>query len=91
MFWWLPAQASRELGVDPACLRRKAGGASSHDLLYHSVLGLLEVRTPRYQAGRDLFHGCRASQLAQAPGSHRSMARAVPAIKISDPLNSSLN
>jgi lipid A ethanolaminephosphotransferase len=66
MFWWLPPQAARGLGVDIACLRRNAVAHASHDSLYHSILGLFEVSTPGYRAARDLFQGCRASQLARA-------------------------
>lgn len=66
MFWWLPPRAARELEVDAACLRRNAAAHASHDSLYHSVLGLLEVRTPGYRAARDLFHGCRPARLARA-------------------------
>lgn len=66
MFWWLPAQSARGLGVDAACLRRNAAAHASHDSLYHSILGLLEVGTPGYRAARDLFQGCRASRLARA-------------------------
>jgi len=66
MFWWLPPQAAQDLGIDAGCLRRNAAAHASHDSLYHSVLGLLEVGTPRYRAARDLFLGCRASQVARA-------------------------
>lgn len=66
MFWWLPPRAARELEVDAACLKRSAAAHASHDSLYHSILGLLEVRTSGYRAARDLFHGCRASRLARA-------------------------
>ncbi|MFM1987719.1 MAG: hypothetical protein RJA99_676 [Pseudomonadota bacterium] len=59
MFWWIPEDAARGLRVDLACLRERASGPSGHDNLYHSILGLLEVRTPRYLGDRDLFAGCR--------------------------------
>jgi lipid A ethanolaminephosphotransferase len=60
MFWWIPEDAARGLRVDLGCLRDLAATRpSGHDELYHSIVGLLDVRTPRYLAARDLFAGCR--------------------------------
>ena len=59
MFWWMPDDAARGLGVDLGCLRERASRPVSHDELYHSVAGLLDVQTPRYRAARDLFADCR--------------------------------
>jgi lipid A ethanolaminephosphotransferase len=58
-FWWIPDDAARGLRVDLACLRERARQPSGHDDLYHSVLGLLGVSTPRYLPARDVFSGCR--------------------------------
>jgi lipid A ethanolaminephosphotransferase len=60
MVWWLPADSARNLNVDLACLRKQAQEAASHDNLFSSVLGLLNVETPRYRRDRDLFDACRA-------------------------------
>ncbi|RPH44743.1 MAG: phosphoethanolamine--lipid A transferase [Burkholderiales bacterium] len=60
MFWWIPEDAAQGLRVDLACLRTRASGRiSGHDELYHSIVGLLDVHTPRYLEARDLFAGCR--------------------------------
>jgi lipid A ethanolaminephosphotransferase len=60
MFWWIPDDAARGLRVDLGCLRaRAATRATGHDELYHSIVGLLDVHTPRYIEARDLFAGCR--------------------------------
>jgi lipid A ethanolaminephosphotransferase len=59
MFWWLPEDAARGLRVDLDCLRERAGRPSGHDDLYHSLVGLLEIATPRYRPERDVFAGCR--------------------------------
>lgn len=59
MFWWIPEDSARGLRVDLGCLRARSARPSGHDNLYHSVIGLLEVRTPRYRGARDLFAGCR--------------------------------
>jgi lipid A ethanolaminephosphotransferase len=59
MFWWIPQDAARGLRVDLTCLRERSAGPSGHDNLYHSLVGLLEIDTPRYRAERDVFAGCR--------------------------------
>jgi lipid A ethanolaminephosphotransferase len=66
MLWWFGADSARAFDVDLDCLRRRAQQAVTHDHLFHSVLGLLRVATPRYRAERDLFEGCRAAQVAAA-------------------------
>lgn len=67
MVVWLSPQTTRGGDVNLPCLRRKSGDALSHDYLFHSVLGLLNVRTEAYRASRDLFDGCRG-------GTYRVMA-----------------
>jgi lipid A ethanolaminephosphotransferase len=66
MVWWMPADAARGLRVDIDCLQRRAQQPASHDNLYHSVIGLLDVMTPRYRGERDLFGGCRSTDIAAA-------------------------
>jgi lipid A ethanolaminephosphotransferase len=62
MIWWLgDAQPDRWHGLDEACLRRRAALPPHHDNLFHSLLGLLGVESPRYIAGRDLTAGCRGA------------------------------
>ena len=58
MLWWIPADSARALDVDMACLRSRALQPASHDNIYHSLLGLLTVRTQRYRSELDLFEGC---------------------------------
>ena len=43
-----------------ACLRRRADRPASHDDLFHSVLGLLEIHTAVYDRNHDVFSGCDA-------------------------------
>ncbi len=42
-----------------ACLRDRAGHAYSHDNLFHSMLGVLDVSTQVYRSALDLFAPCR--------------------------------
>ena len=41
--------------LDREALRAKASAAVSHDNLFHSVLGLMEIRTSVYNRKLDIF------------------------------------
>lgn len=58
MVMWLSPGFAASRGIDTACLRREAGQPASHDNLFHSVLGLMQVGTSVYDPARDLFRGC---------------------------------
>jgi len=59
MVLWLSDGFRARFGIDRACLEGRSHEAWSHDNLFHSMLGLLDVRTSAYRADLDLFHGCR--------------------------------
>ncbi|RYF42484.1 MAG: phosphoethanolamine--lipid A transferase [Comamonadaceae bacterium] len=61
MVVWLSPAFRQSFGVDQECLRSRAAQPASHDNLFHSVLGLLDVQTGAYQRVRDLFAPCRNS------------------------------
>lgn len=58
MVTWLSPEFTSVHGVDVACLRAAARRPASHDNLFHSVLGLMQVRTDVYAPQLDLFAGC---------------------------------
>jgi len=58
---WLSPAFRQSFGVDQECLRSRAAAPASHDNLFHSVLGVLDVQTVAYQRSRDLFAPCRAA------------------------------
>ena len=58
LFWTSPAYASRT-NLRMNCVAEGAGVAASHDNLYHTVLGVTELRNDHYQAGLDLLSSCR--------------------------------
>lgn len=62
MLWWLPETTANALQIDRQCLQAQASQPYSHDNLYSSLLGLLQVNAPSYQAERDLFKSCRNSK-----------------------------
>jgi lipid A ethanolaminephosphotransferase len=51
-----PRRAAR---LDAACLRGRLDEKLSHDNLYHSVLGLLDVTTPTYDRRLDIWSACK--------------------------------
>ncbi|RZA24393.1 MAG: DUF1705 domain-containing protein, partial [Proteobacteria bacterium] len=59
MVMWFSADFARDARLDTDCLRRKASQPASHDNLFSSVLGLMQVRTQVYQQDQDLFARCR--------------------------------
>jgi lipid A ethanolaminephosphotransferase len=60
MLVWLSRQlTATDVSLD--CLRRRAHEPLSHDNLFHSVLGLMDVRTSAYRASSDIFNGCRGT------------------------------
>ncbi|MFP5462136.1 MAG: phosphoethanolamine transferase [Gammaproteobacteria bacterium] len=63
MVAWTSPGLERAAGLAPGCLepalRRAAGGRISHDHLFHTVLGLLDVRTALHEPALDLVDACR--------------------------------
>jgi lipid A ethanolaminephosphotransferase len=68
MLVWVSRQVTDSGDVNARCLRARAHDAWSHDNLFHSVLGLLDVDTSAYRASHDIFAGCRGGSrvLAQS-------------------------
>ncbi|KAF1717159.1 phosphoethanolamine transferase [Pseudoxanthomonas yeongjuensis] len=60
MVMWFSPGFIGDSGLDLDCLRRRAAQPASHDNLFPSVLGLLQVRTEVYRPADDLFAACRA-------------------------------
>ncbi|HAI94780.1 MAG TPA: phosphoethanolamine transferase [Xanthomonadaceae bacterium] len=58
--WFSPGFAQSH-GLDLACVRQRARQPASHDNLFPSILGLLQVQTKVYDRRRDLFAGCEAT------------------------------
>lgn len=67
MVLWFSAGLANGTGVDTACLRGRAGLPASHDHLFHTVLGLLDVHTALYEPDWDIVRNCRTPP-AIAPG-----------------------
>jgi lipid A ethanolaminephosphotransferase len=63
MIAWASPGLEQAAGLAPGCLepalRRAAGGRVGHDHLFHTVLGLLDVRTSLREPALDLTDACR--------------------------------
>lgn len=55
---WLSPAFEQRSGVGTACLRSQADARLSHDNLFHSVLGLLQVDTGAYRRELDAYAAC---------------------------------
>jgi lipid A ethanolaminephosphotransferase len=67
MIMWFGDRFAQDEGLDVQCLRQRAAQPTSHDNLFPSVLGLMDVKTSVYDASRDLFAPCRSmTQVAVA-------------------------
>lgn len=69
MVMWLSDGLRQGSGVDAACLAQRAAEPTSHDHLFHTVLGLLDVRTALYEPAWDVAAGCRPTVAATPPRS----------------------
>ena len=69
MLAWLSPGFAGSFNIDTTCLRARSGVALSHDNLFHSLLGVLDIGTRAYDARLDLFAPCRPQPaIASAPG-----------------------
>ncbi|MEY4862787.1 MAG: hypothetical protein RLZ51_882 [Pseudomonadota bacterium] len=63
MVWWLGPGLDAGIGIQEGCaegaLRRAAQDPVAHDHLFHSLLGLLDVRTALHEPRLDLLAHCR--------------------------------
>eukprot|EP01032_Pedospumella_encystans_P001459 gene1459-1690_t len=56
---WTSPGLRQSTKIDMPCLSAKAGAPHSHDNLFHSVLGLMQVKTKVYDPALDVFAACR--------------------------------
>ncbi|MBF5007369.1 phosphoethanolamine transferase [Diaphorobacter caeni] len=59
MVSWLSTSFESREKLSMGCVRGTADATYTHDNLYHSMLGLLDVKSPSYEAKLDMFAGCR--------------------------------
>lgn len=59
MVWWLSPGFTSSFGLDRECLVAQTARPWTHDHLFHSVLGLLQVQTSVYEPVLDVSATCR--------------------------------
>ncbi len=59
MVQWISDGFAAQSKLDLNCLRQRAQQPASHDNLFHSMLGILDIQTSVYQPDLDLFKSCR--------------------------------
>lgn len=62
-FVWFDQNFPRSMGVDTSCLKNSAEKTGSHDNLFHSILGMMNVSTRAYDENLDIFAACKAKRL----------------------------
>lgn len=64
MIVWLSKTMKSEDFIDYACLKNKADTEKiSHDYFFHSILGLMEIKSELYEESYDFFQPCRTQNL----------------------------
>jgi len=58
MMLWLSPGFGQRFRIDQRCLAARADQQFSHDNVFHSVLGLLDIHTAVYNPKLDLFQAC---------------------------------
>jgi lipid A ethanolaminephosphotransferase len=64
LLFWLSPNYQSETNIDIMCLARYRRDPASHDNLFHTVLGLMDVETRAYDASLDLTALCRSTGAA---------------------------
>lgn len=68
MLLWMSAEFAADRRLDTGCMQAVAQRPASHDNVFHSVLGLLDVSTSVYRDTLDLTATCRRSSMVAAAG-----------------------
>ncbi len=55
---WLSPGFAKSRGLSSDCLRTRAQTEVTHDHLFHSLLGLMQVKTQVYQSSKDAYDAC---------------------------------
>ncbi|GLR12378.1 phosphoethanolamine transferase [Chitinimonas prasina] len=59
MVMWLSSAFTRSFGLDTSCLRAQQHKPLTHDNLFHTLLGMLDIQTAAYEQGYDFAAQCR--------------------------------
>jgi lipid A ethanolaminephosphotransferase len=74
MISWMSSGFIEDQGLSTSCLNATTALTLSHDNLFASVLGLLDIRTRIYEPERDMFANCRNRALIAGPNARPDAA-----------------
>ena len=74
---WMSERFRASRSIDLGCLKTNAAAPASHDNLFHSVLGGLDIKTRAYDPALDLFSACRPGH-GTSEGAGAGMRAAAP-------------
>lgn len=58
MVMWFSSRFSGSRGLDTQCLEQRAMHKADHDVMFSSLLGLMDVKTTVYDKAQDVFASC---------------------------------
>ncbi|WP_110655784.1 phosphoethanolamine transferase [Salinicola halimionae] len=61
MIWWLSKSILQDENIDYSCIQSEAASQHSHANLFHTILGLAQVKTDIYDAKKDMIASCQSS------------------------------
>jgi len=62
---WFSDDFASTIGLDMSCLRGKTGDGFSHDNMFDTILGMMDVQTSVYNPQLDAFASCRSPSVSQ--------------------------
>ena len=62
MILWMSNAFSDKFNIDRSCIASKKTDTLSHDNLFHSLLGMLDIDTSERNASLDIFASCKGSK-----------------------------
>lgn len=66
MLMWLSAQTVRRNMIDTRCVQHNAEQAGSHDMLFSSLLGWMEVKSAAILPSQNIFEQCSGQTIAKS-------------------------
>ncbi|TDR17427.1 phosphoethanolamine transferase [Marinicella litoralis] len=62
-FYWTPDASNHLVELRTKCLINKQDHPVSHDHIFHSMIGYMDIETPHYDERLDLFSSCKSKEI----------------------------
>jgi lipid A ethanolaminephosphotransferase len=73
------------MGIDTGCLAKDADQPRSHDNLFHTVLGMMDVQTKVYNRDLDAFAACTRPDSRETTPAYHAAQNLEPAAPAEEP------